>query len=131
MECYQPAVSRLTYRRQCLYRLVEHCRSLLVRPVTATSKVKRQIKESKQTFTIQEQNRRDAECARLGRKDPRRACNSTRHGVLTVTGVDEDVACVVAGKGGGGGGAELLTVGVVGCADEGPGAVPDGFPFWM
>jgi hypothetical protein len=78
----------------------------------------------------QEQDREIAECARPGEKNTRRACNSTRHGILTVTGVDEDLACVVAGKGGGGGGGlELLTVGVVGCAEDGPGAVPDGFPF--
>jgi hypothetical protein len=44
---------------------------------------------------------------------------------------DEDVACVVAGEGGGGGGAELLTVVDVGCAEDGPGAVPEGCPFWM
>lgn len=53
--------------------------------------------------------------------------------VLTVTGVDEDldVSVVVAGGGEGGGGAELLTVLDVGCAEVGPGAVPDGRPFWM
>lgn len=60
------------------------------------------------------------------------ACNSTKLVVLTVTGVDEDVVAsdVVAG-GGGGGGAELLTVLDVGCAEVGPGAVPEGCPFWM
>jgi hypothetical protein len=54
--------------------------------------------------------------------------------ILTVTGVDEVWACVVAGEGGGGGGeggAELLTVGDVGFAEDGPAAVPEGFPFWM
>jgi hypothetical protein len=54
--------------------------------------------------------------------------------VLTVSRSDEDEdgACVEVGGGGGGGGGEdddgteLLTVLDVGCAEDGPGAVPEG-----